>query len=83
MAHPLDKRAPTMSSSCAAPPRILIADDQPDLLDALSLLLKGQGIDMQAVTSPDAAIAANNFSRRGVRAAASGRPLRLWTRLHR
>lgn len=47
-----------MSPSCAAPPRILIADDQPDLLDALSLLLKGQGIEMQAVTSPDAAIAA-------------------------
>ncbi len=39
-------------------PRILIADDQPDLLDALKLLLKGQGIDYDAVTSPDAALAA-------------------------
>jgi sigma-B regulation protein RsbU (phosphoserine phosphatase) len=39
-------------------PRILIADDQPDLLDALRLLLKGQGIEFEAVTSPDAAVAA-------------------------
>ena len=38
-------------------PRILIADDQPDLLDALRLLLKGQGMAMQAVTSPEAAVA--------------------------
>jgi sigma-B regulation protein RsbU (phosphoserine phosphatase) len=37
-------------------PRILIADDQPDLLDALKLLLKGQGIEYDAVTSPDAAV---------------------------
>jgi sigma-B regulation protein RsbU (phosphoserine phosphatase) len=39
-------------------PRILIADDQADLLDALQLLLKGEGIQMEAVTSPDAALAA-------------------------
>ena len=39
-------------------PRILIADDQPDLLDALRLLLKGQGIDYDAVTSPEAALSA-------------------------
>jgi sigma-B regulation protein RsbU (phosphoserine phosphatase) len=39
-------------------PRILIADDQPDLLDALRLLLKGQGIECDAVTSPDAALRA-------------------------
>src|SRR3954452_2144272 len=47
-----------MSTTCAASPRILIADDQPDLIDALKLLLKGQGIEMDAVTSADAAIAA-------------------------
>ena len=39
-------------------PRILIADDQPDLLDALKLMLKGQGIEVDAVTSPDAAVSA-------------------------
>jgi phosphoserine phosphatase RsbU/P len=38
--------------------RILIADDQPDLIDALRLLLKAEGIQMEAVTSPDAALAA-------------------------
>jgi sigma-B regulation protein RsbU (phosphoserine phosphatase) len=38
--------------------RVLIADDQPDLLDALRLLLKSEGIEMEAVTSPEAAIAA-------------------------
>src|SRR5687767_2299887 len=38
--------------------RILIADDQPDLIDALGLLLKAEGIQMEGVTSPDAALAA-------------------------
>ena len=43
---------------CDAQPRVLIADDQPDLLDALRLLLKAEGIQMDAVTSPEAALAA-------------------------
>jgi sigma-B regulation protein RsbU (phosphoserine phosphatase) len=47
-----------MTVSCDMTPRILIADDQPDLLDALKLLLKGQGIEYDAVTSPDAAVSA-------------------------
>jgi serine phosphatase RsbU (regulator of sigma subunit) len=47
-----------MTSTCGAAPRVLIADDQPDLLDALRLLLKGEGIQIEAVTSPEAALAA-------------------------
>ena len=47
-----------MPVSCMTAPRILIADDQPDLLDALRLLLKGEGMQMEAVTSPEAALAA-------------------------
>jgi sigma-B regulation protein RsbU (phosphoserine phosphatase) len=47
-----------MTATCETTPRILIADDQPDLLDALRLLLKAQGIEIDAVTSPDAALAA-------------------------
>ncbi|MBA2257916.1 MAG: SpoIIE family protein phosphatase [Acidobacteria bacterium] len=47
-----------MNVACAPDMRVLIADDQPDLLDALRLLLKSEGIDMEAVTSPEAAIAA-------------------------
>jgi serine phosphatase RsbU (regulator of sigma subunit) len=47
-----------MPTPCAVQPRILIADDQPDLLDALRLLLKGADIAMEAVTSPEAALAA-------------------------
>ena len=43
---------------CDTHPRILIADDQPDLLDALKLLLKAEGIQMDAVTSPEAALTA-------------------------
>jgi sigma-B regulation protein RsbU (phosphoserine phosphatase) len=60
MACALDFGGPNMRASiaCDAPPRILIADDQPDLLDALRLLLKGQDIEFDAVTSPDAAVAA-------------------------
>ena len=44
--------------ACDVQPRILIADDQSDLLDALRLLLKGEGMTMEAVTSPEAALAA-------------------------
>jgi sigma-B regulation protein RsbU (phosphoserine phosphatase) len=44
--------------ACDVRPRILIADDQPDLLDALRLLLKGAGMEMEAVTSPEAALSA-------------------------
>ena len=47
-----------MHLSCTPPPRILIADDQADLLDALRLLLKAEGLQMDAVTSPEAALAA-------------------------
>ena len=37
-------------------PRVLVADDQPDVLEALRLLLKGEGIQSHAVTSPGAAL---------------------------
>jgi sigma-B regulation protein RsbU (phosphoserine phosphatase) len=47
-----------MSSSCADHPRVLIADDQPDLIDALRLLLKAEGIAIEAATSPEAALVA-------------------------
>jgi len=33
-------------------PRILVADDQPDILQALRLLLKGEGFVVEATTSP-------------------------------
>jgi DNA-binding NtrC family response regulator len=35
-----------------AVPRILIADDQPDVLEALKLLLKGENYSVEAVNSP-------------------------------
>jgi sigma-B regulation protein RsbU (phosphoserine phosphatase) len=58
MARVVDFAPSGMTVSCDMTPRILIADDQPDLLDALKLLLKGQGIEYDAVTSPDAAVRA-------------------------
>ena len=39
-------------------PRILIADDQPDILEALRLLFKGEGYATEAVRSPSAALKA-------------------------
>ena len=39
-------------------PHILVADDQPDILEALRLLLKGGGYDVDTVNSPTAALAA-------------------------
>jgi DNA-binding NtrC family response regulator len=40
------------------PPRILIADDQPDVLEALRLLLKGEGFVVETVTAPAAVLRA-------------------------
>jgi phosphoserine phosphatase RsbU/P len=53
---PFGLGAPAMTSSCAA--RVLVADDQADLVDALRLLLKGDGIEIEAVSSPEAALSA-------------------------
>jgi len=39
-------------------PRLLIADDQPDVLEALRLLLKGEGFAIETVASPAAVLAA-------------------------
>jgi len=38
--------------------RILIADDQPDVLEALRLLLKGEGYQTESASSPDAIMTA-------------------------
>jgi DNA-binding NtrC family response regulator len=48
----------SMKTSDATPPRVLIADDQEDVLVALRLLLKGEGIRSETVTSPARVIAA-------------------------
>ena len=41
-----------MKSFADSAPRILIADDQPDVLEALRLLLKGEGYQIESATSP-------------------------------
>jgi DNA-binding NtrC family response regulator len=40
------------------PPRVLIADDQPDVLEALRLLLKGEGFSVETVSAPAAVLRA-------------------------
>ena len=47
-----------MSATCVLPARVLIADDQPDLIDALRLLLKPEGMHVDGVHSPEFALAA-------------------------
>ena len=42
----------TTPEMATTPPRVLIADDQPDVLNALRLLLKGQGYETEGVASP-------------------------------
>ena len=42
----------------AASPRILVADDQPDVLEALRLLLKSEGYQTDTVKSPAAVLRA-------------------------
>jgi sigma-B regulation protein RsbU (phosphoserine phosphatase) len=50
----LDPEKPRTASTA----RILIADDQPDVVEALRLLLKGEGYEAEGVTSPAAALEA-------------------------
>ena len=49
---PVEDYTPTRSES--AVPRVLIADDQPDVLEALRLLLKGEGYRLESAGSPAA-----------------------------
>ena len=50
-----DVRSPHARS---APPRVLIADDQPDVLEALRLLLKSEGYHLESASSPAGILAA-------------------------
>src|SRR6201998_2957579 len=45
-----------MKSADSRTPCILIADDQPDVLEALRFLVKGEGYQSEAVNSPAGAI---------------------------
>ena len=47
-----------MRTASDAAPRILIADDQPDVLEALRLLLKGEGYQIESAASPAAIVSA-------------------------
>src|ERR1700730_2437418 len=49
------RRQSVMQAATTAP-RTLIADDQPDVLEALRLLLKSEGYQTEAVTSPSGVI---------------------------
>ena len=47
-----------MKTATAQPYRVLLADDQADIRDALRLLLKREGYETQAVGSPAEALSA-------------------------
>jgi DNA-binding NtrC family response regulator len=47
-----------MKLSDLSAPRVLVADDQPDVLEALRLLLKGEGYQTELVNSPGAVLEA-------------------------
>ncbi len=47
-------RPETLQPRPDAAPRVLIADDQPDVLEALRLLLKGEGYRIESAGSPAA-----------------------------
>ena len=48
----------TRTFESMSPPRILISDDQPDVLEALRLLLKAEGLLAETVTSPNQVLTA-------------------------
>lgn len=47
-----------MPPSLSTPPRVLVADDQPDVLEALRLLLSHAGFEATLVSSPEAILSA-------------------------
>ena len=47
-----------MSEKPRKPSRVLIADDDTDVLAALRLLLRGEGIEVETATSPALALTA-------------------------
>jgi DNA-binding NtrC family response regulator len=47
----------TFAAKNAGAPRVLIADDQPDVLEALRLLLKAEGYQIELVSSPAGVLA--------------------------
>ena len=49
---------PAPSTAVSRPTRVLIADDQADVLEAIRLLLKGEGYSYEQARSPSAALAA-------------------------
>ena len=60
---PLDTMNERSTASATRPetataPRVLIADDQPDVLEALRLLLKGEGYRIESAGSPAAILEA-------------------------
>jgi DNA-binding NtrC family response regulator len=61
---PTHMTAPASSAAARAHPapvhaaRILVADDQPDVLEALRLMLKGEGFQIETVGSPAGVLAA-------------------------
>src|SRR5262249_39386120 len=44
-------------SGVALPPRLLVADDQPDVLEAVRMLARASGFDVRSATSPAAVLA--------------------------
>ena len=55
--HLKDRNALERNLGRPAEPRVLIADDQPDVLEALRLLLKGEGFQIETASSPAGVLA--------------------------
>ncbi|HEY3885971.1 MAG TPA: sigma-54 dependent transcriptional regulator [Vicinamibacterales bacterium] len=53
-----DGAEPSRHAARTADPRVLIADDQPDVLEALRLLLKAEGFQLETASSPAGVLAA-------------------------
>ncbi len=51
-----DEAVSGMKTSDTSTPRVLVADDQPDVLEALRLLLKGEGYKTESAVSPAAVL---------------------------
>ncbi|HVL66974.1 MAG TPA: sigma-54 dependent transcriptional regulator [Vicinamibacterales bacterium] len=56
--HLKDRNAPSPGPLRTGEPRVLIADDQQDVLEALRLLLKGEGFQLETASSPAGVLAA-------------------------
>ena len=80
--HLKDRNVSERSLGRPAEPRVLIADDQADVLEALRLLLKAEGFHLETASSPAGVLAALEAREPGFGNREQARGIAIGSRVH-